>query len=74
MEVLLGLTVVHDIIWNLICILGKRYLYRCHQNNEKPSIVIFKECVKEVQYIEYQIALKNGKVEQHNKKWKGLNL
>ena len=54
---------------NFICLLTKYYIYtsKCLQN--ELEFIVLKRLILKIESIEKYIAIKNGKLELHNKKW-----
>ena len=57
---------------NFIVLMGKQFIYRQRCLKGNLSIAVFKRLVLEVERIEKYIAVQNGRVALHNKKWLSL--
>ena len=64
----------NDSIFNLICIITKRYLYSCKLNDCKPNINCLVERIREYRNIEKYIAIKNATLNKFNSKWGHITL
>ena len=67
-NILLG-TQNGDKLSNFIILCAKYYIYTCKLNNKVPNVVQFKNVLNERKQVEKIIAIKNDKLEKHNKKW-----
>ena len=70
-NIILGAESVKPLI-NHIILIFKLVLYKARESGKTPSLEYFKNYLNYIQKIEFTIALKNGKLESHNKKWKPL--
>ena len=71
-DILLGVNHKHNVIWSLIFVVGKKYLFKCKVNNSRPSIESFKGVIKDLETIEYNLAIKNNKINSHRRKWREI--
>jgi hypothetical protein len=59
-------------IINHIILEAKRYIFRCKQNEQLPSLQGYVKCLKRTFHLEYIIARERSKLDTHNRKWKSL--
>ena len=57
---------------NFLCLLTKHFIYvqRCLKNS--LSFVVLKQIIKKIESIEKYIAIKKGKIQIHNRKWRNV--
>ena len=59
---------VHHVV-NFICLFAKQHIYAQRCLKKQLSIAHFKRSLLQVENMEKYIAMKNGKIELHDKKW-----
>ena len=77
LEITIELIFLHDIeagnfttIINLIILIVSRYIYTSKCVNLKPTFIGALKKVKDIEFIERSISMKNGTITKHNKKWR----
>ena len=71
-EILFGFETSGLAFWWFLFLIAKYYLFLC-RDKEWPNLGNFKHMVQEIKSIEYNIAIKNEKLNKHQKKWKHLD-
>ena len=57
------------LVENVLILLTKFYIYRTRCQNERLSVQQLKNFIQEYKNVEYQIAIKNGRLSHHEIKW-----
>ena len=56
-------------IMNFVCLISKQFIYRCRCQNEELVFDKLRNQIQYVENIEKYIAIKNGKLRYHERKW-----
>ena len=56
-------------VFNLIFIIVKQYLYACRCANKMPIFPILMKKIEDIKLVEFNIAVKNDRVSEYQKKW-----